>query len=117
MSLKRKEEQKEQHYEIDMNIERMKKIKVSKSSYRRSLFDQFPDEISLTILSFCAMDDIKSTRGWQTDIVRSCTATTSKLEAARLNSLDTLKWIHGTIYTTFTMDPNVKDFPENWTGK
>ena len=64
------------------------------------LFDKLPDEMVLTILSYGDMEDIQSTRGQQSKNVKHCTETRSKLEAARNNNLDNLKWIYGYIGNT-----------------
>ena len=63
----------------------------------RSLFDKLPDEMVLTILSYGEMEDIESTRDWQSKNVQQCTETTLKIKAAKDDNLDNLKWIHGYI--------------------
>ena len=64
-----------------------------------------PDELVLIILSFCHLDDIKNARASQTEFVRRSTETTTKMEAARNNNFDNLKWIYGYIKDTkFTID-------------
>ena len=72
-----------------------KRQKVQDSMQERSLFDKLPDEMVLTILSYNAMEDIESTRGWQSRNVKHCTETRTKIEAAKNNNLDNLKWNRG----------------------
>ena len=47
----------------------------------------------LSILSYGTIEDIQNTRIWQTEKVKECTTTRSKLEAAKNDNLDTMKWI------------------------
>ena len=65
-----------------------------------SLFNGFPDEIVLIILSFGTIKDIQSTRVWQTAIAQHCTVTRSKLVAIENDNLDNLKWIYNCIGDT-----------------
>ena len=101
-----------------MNIGKEKKQKVQHDMKRSLLFKECPDEVVLIILSFCPINDIQSTRIWQTDIVRHSTETTIKLKAAKNNNLDNLKWIHGYIGDTyFPDDDDDEEEEENCTGK
>ena len=59
------------------------------------MFGECPDELVLIILSFCHMEDIENTRVWQTEFARHSTVTKIKLEAAKNDSLDNLRWIYG----------------------
>ena len=58
------------------------------------LFGKLPDEMVVNILSYGTIEDIQNTRVNQTEKVKECTKTRSKLEAAEKNNLDNLKWIH-----------------------
>ena len=78
-------------------MERKQKKRKVQRPPRRSLFGNCPDEMVLTILSYCEIKDIQSTRVWQSKIVRHWTDTTSKLKAARNDNLDNIKWIYGYI--------------------
>ena len=96
-----------------------KRIKVQTILKQKTLFRKLPDEMALNILSFCSTEDSKNTRVWQTKIVQRCTATTCKLNAARINNLDAMKWIYNYIGDTkFVMEPkkNSYDVHHNWTG-
>ena len=87
--------------------------------YKRSkslLFKGCPDEIVLIILSYGTMNDIRSTRIWQTENVKLCTETRTKEEAAEKNNLDIMKWIYNCIEnTTFIFKTNF--CKKNFTGK
>ena len=85
-----------------MNMEMSKKQKVE-STTMRSLFSKLPDEMVLTILSYGTMEDITSTRVWQSKKVQHFTETITNYEASENNNLDNLKWIYGFIgYTDLT---------------
>ena len=99
-----------------MNIGKEKKQKVQHDMKRSLLFKECPDEVVLIILSFCPINDIQSTRIWQTDIVRHSTETTIKLKAAENNNLDNLKWIHSYIGDT-EFDEEDDNTESNCTGK
>ena len=101
-----------------------KRQKVQNVMPIRSLFDKLPVEMVLTILSYNDMEDIQSTRGWQSKKVQHCTETRTKIEAAKNKNLDNLKWIHGYIgdiefksnsKDVFDMDGN--RLPNSYTGK
>ena len=77
-----------------MNIGMRKRRKVQCHTKRSSLFDFFPDEMVLTILSYGTMEDIRSTRVWQSIKVQQYTETKNVLEATKNNNFDNLKWIH-----------------------
>ena len=80
------------------SIAKRQKVKVQPK--RRSLFNGCPDEIVLIILSFGDMEDIQSTRIWQTANVQHCTVVTAKGKAAKNDNLDNLKWIYNYIGDT-----------------
>ena len=65
-----------------------------------SLFGELPDEMVLTILSYGEMDDIQSSRVWQSKKVQHWTDTRSNWEASVNNNLDNLKWIYDFIGDT-----------------
>ena len=65
-----------------------------KRSQASSVFDNLPDEMVLTILSYSAMEDIQSTRVWQSKTVQNCTTTRVTWEASQEDNLDTMKWIY-----------------------
>ena len=79
---------------LEMKSGKENKQKVQSIIQRRSLFDKLPDEMVLTILSYNDMEDIESTRGWQSKKVQHYTETRSKMEAAKKDNLDNLKWIY-----------------------
>ena len=85
---------------LEMKSGKENKQKVQSIIQRRSLFDKLPDEMVLTILSYNDMEDIESTRGWQSKKVQHCTETRTKIEAAKKNNLDNLKWIYDYIGDT-----------------
>ena len=85
---------------LEMESGKDKRQKVQDVMSIRSLFDKLPDEMVLTILSYGEMEDIQSTRGWQSKNVQHCTETRTKIEAAKKNNLDNLKWIYDYIGDT-----------------
>ena len=86
---------------------RMEKVEIQPK--RRSLFNGCPDEMVLIILSFGDMEDIQSTRVWQTDNVQHCTESICKVGAAANDNLDNLKWIYNCIEDTKFMGPIYKN--------
>ena len=78
----------------------MKKQKVQCELKRSLLFGECPDEIVLIILFFCSIQDIRSTRVYQTEVVRHSTVTRIKVRAAENDNLDNLQWIHDYIGDT-----------------
>ena len=62
---------------------------------RSFFFNKCPDELVLMILSYGTMEDIESTRTWQTEKVQKWTETRSMEEAAKNNNLYNMKWIYG----------------------
>ena len=98
-----------------MNIE--KKQKVHHGTKRSLLFNGFPDEVVLIILSFCPEEDIENTRVWQTETVRHSTKTRNKLKATRKDNFDNLKWIYDYIGDTeFNNGSGENGFELNCTG-
>ena len=84
-----------------MNMGMNKKQKVqSSSTTRQSLFGKLPDEMVLTILAYGEMEDIESTRVWQSKKVQHCTHSRSNFEASYNNNFDNLKWIYDFIGDT-----------------
>ena len=82
---------------LEMENGKKKRQKVQENMAIRSLFDNLPDEMVLTILSYGEMVDIQNTRGWQSKNVQHCTETIWTWVAAENNNLDNLKWIYGYI--------------------
>ena len=97
----------------------IKNKKRRKGQTNSTLFRQLPDEMALNILSFCSTEDSKNTRVWQTEIVQRCTTTTCKLEAAKTNNFDAMKWIYNYIGDTkFNMENEKQCYGINtWTGR
>ena len=100
-------------------IVKKKKVQGDINMIRISLlFESFPDEIVLIILSYGTMDDIQSTRGWQSNDVQHYTETTSKLKAAENDNLDNIKWIYETIGNIkFYKPENIMEETLSCTGK
>ena len=67
---------------------------------RQSLFGRLPDEMVVTILFYGEMEDIQSTRVWQSKLVKRCTKTRSNWKDSINNHLDNLKWIYDFIGDT-----------------
>ena len=55
------------------------------------------------------MEDIQSTRGWQSKNVQHCTETKTKLKAGEDDNLDNLKWIYDYIGDTEFKSDSEKD--------
>ena len=73
---------------LEMNIiKRNKRQKVQNNRLRQLLFGRLPDEMVLTILSYGEMEDIQSTRIWQSKKVQHCTETRSNWKASIMNPL------------------------------
>ena len=92
------------------NVSKKQKVQ---SVLRRSLFNKLPEEMVLTILSYGTMEDIQSTRVWQSKKVQHWTETITNYEASVKKNFDNLKWIYGFIGD---MDFNKKMSKRNCTG-
>ena len=79
------------------------------NSAKLSLFGKLCDEVVLNILSYCDLDDIQSTRIWQSKKVHHFTETTCKEKAAEKNNLDNMKWIYKAIGDTDFYPCNYED--------
>ena len=69
----------------------------------------------LIILSYGTMNDIENTRDWQSENVKHCTETRTKMEAAEKNNLDNMKWIYSYIGDTTFLASTYLD--NGYTGK
>ena len=111
MQMATKVEWTQRPYETSGGMVKKRKMEIQPKR-RLSLFNGFPDEIVLIILSFGTMQDIRGTRVWQTAIVQHCTVTTNKTKAAENDNLDNLKWIHNCIGDTeFSIDYLILNCP------
>ena len=93
MQMATKVEWTQRPYETSGGMVKKRKMEIQPKR-KLSLFNGCPDEIVLIILSFGTMQDIQSTRVWQTAIVQHYTVTRSKTKAIENDNLDNLKWIY-----------------------
>ena len=109
MQMATKVEWTQRPYETSGGMVKKRKMEIQPKR-KLSLFNGFPDEIVLIILSFGTMQDIRGTRVWQTAIVQHCTVTTTKKKAAKNDNLDNLRWIYNYIEDTKFMEPYIKPY-------
>jgi hypothetical protein len=91
-----------------MQTQEMKKKQKVESLSKNPLFGFCPDEMVLTILSFLPLEDIQSTRVWQSKNMKQCTY-------AKKKNFYNLKWIHEFIGDT-NFDYTFEDATFNCTG-
>lgn len=96
-----------------MNIETVKKQKLQ-GSFKRSLFGALPDETVLIILSYGTIEDIQSTRVWQSEKVKHFTELTCKIKVAENDNMENMKWVYEDIgdIESFEVDPS-RDYNAN----
>ena len=65
-----------------------------KTNTKKMIFQVYPDDIVLNLLSFFDDKSIMNTRMWQSERVKHCTEELTFLNAIEFSNLDNLKWLY-----------------------